>query len=283
MADRGRAGQRDEEGQAMRTKLDTGQRVIGTVGTLGIADRELVEGSDESRRRAAEARLRENRVAAARAHRRWVELPAERLGREGRWFYDTASGRPYEPVRTQVWSADDPSLVELNGHEVDAFVVQDGDVLFLRKSRTAVSIDDLRWLAQDRVEQAAKRRQEQAEQAERAERRRVEYASAQPLAIVTLGDVEQRELPTVAEAARRILAAPGTITTRDGRIVVELPTRLAQRDGDHDRLHAELADCVRVLVAARSVVVPALESSSRKPLLERLPDAHAAADGGLVA
>jgi hypothetical protein len=260
---------------------DMGRRV--TLGTLGVESPELVEGTDESRRAAAEARLQENRVAAARARRDWMEIPADRLGREGRWLYDTLSGRPYEPLRVQVWSADDPSLPELNAHAVDAFVVQDGDVLFLRKSTLAAHIEHLRWLARDRVEQAERRRQEQAEQAEQTERRRAEYAAAQPLATVTLADVEGRELPTVSEAARRILAAPGTIKPRDGRIVVELPSRLAQRDADHERPRAELGDCVRVLVAARGVVIPALESSSRRPLLDRLPDAQVAADGGIVA
>jgi hypothetical protein len=89
-------------------------------------------------------------------------------------------------------------------------------------------------------------------------------------------------LPTIAAAAQRILDLAGTIEMRDGHLVIERPERFSDGGQEHEQLEAEFNDAVRVLVAAGDVVLKAVQSTSKKPLSERLPDKQAAAGGGIA-
>ena len=98
---------------------------------------------------------------------------------------------------------------------------------------------------------------------------------------MTLADLERRDLPTIRAAASTILDHAGNLGVRRGNLEIGLPERLAPETGEHDRLLPELLDASTVLLAAGSIVVGALESSSKKPLIERLPDVQVLAAGGV--
>ena len=69
-------------------------------GVLDVADRDLYEGTDESKRQAREATHRQSRLNLARGHGTWVELEADRIEPVGRWFVvDTSTGQIYRPVK----------------------------------------------------------------------------------------------------------------------------------------------------------------------------------------
>ena len=97
-----------------------------------------------------------------------------------------------------------------------------------------------------------------------------------------LSDLARRPLPTVREAAARIVDAHGKVEERDGRIV-SLPAQVSPDPRREDAAREPLLDAARVLVAAREIVVPALQSRSSKDLADRLPDLPIGIDGGVVA
>jgi hypothetical protein len=200
------------------------------------------------------------RVAAARS-RGWRELRADRLERRGRLVIDTGNGFVYQAVRGTVWASGDPKNV-LNELEVDAWMLVDYDVAFFARSKRTPTVADLDRLTERRQTRAAAARVKQEAQ-----------LRATPLRPVTLADTEGRRLPTVRQAAALILET-GTITLKDQSLVFHLPAA--------KKFTQAQLDAVLVLRAAHEIVAPAVDSTSTKPLVERLPDTQVLADGGLL-
>jgi hypothetical protein len=121
----------------------------GTIGGLK-PDPLQGEGTEAEIRDARQAQLRERRVEAARKGR-WTEIPADQLERYGKYLA-APNGLLYLALGAQhVWSSGDPR-VELNGHDAQAFTVEDGDVLFLKEFARREDVD---WIKQDNVRKAA--------------------------------------------------------------------------------------------------------------------------------
>ena len=58
--------------------------------------------------------------------------------------------------------------------------------------------------------------------------------------------------------------------------------QLAPNENEHQELHADAMHCVRVLIA-EPIVLNALASRSKQPLIDRLPDKHPLAGGAGIA
>ena len=168
---------------------------------LRFTDADLYEGDEDSRRVARERRRRQARVDAARANRSWLELPPDGIEHHGRYVVDKHDGRLFERLRpgVDVWPGGDPSQGLLNPDVADAFVVVDGDVVFLRRARGgAETIDDLRWLEADREDQAARARAMADEELN-------DFRASQPRVPVLLADVVGHDLPTLRQAIQTII------------------------------------------------------------------------------
>jgi hypothetical protein len=103
--------------------------------TLGFADQELYEGSEESRRLAREASHRRTRLNLARGHATWVELDSDVIEpAAGRYVVDTTTGALYHPVKLlRVFPSGAAQIV--NDAEADAFYVVDDELYFLRRPK----------------------------------------------------------------------------------------------------------------------------------------------------
>ena len=243
-------------------------------------DHEVVEGTPASRRAAFDRRVREARLAAARAHRVWREYTPEELTPRKfmrQTLYANPDGHLLAPVRhdvIQTHRMEDGQTVGATvwneGAACAFFVTEAGDVVVLEPAHIRSGVE------LDLIERRQAWKRSDAELAER------EFQRAQPLRPVTLADLEGRELPTIGEAAQAVLDARGTIEAHDGRLVVKLPERFAPDRRADEKARRQALDAVRVLVAAGPLVVAAVESRSTKPLAHRLPDAHVLAAGGFA-
>jgi hypothetical protein len=254
-------------------------------GSLAFADSDLLEGTEDSRREAGEARRRQARVIAARRFTGWREYQRDDLTPHGR-FLATAAGDLLRPYRASPFveqsHADGSNRADvMNAGSATAFYLSEaGDVVVLEPAPfPTVELLGVRLAQRSHARKDADLHAREQQIRKRAADR--EYRAAQPLRPVLLADLHGRELPTVAQAARLIIDHGGTITAKADRIHVDLPERLAPKAGADRALRAELLDCVRVLAAARDIVLPAVSSRSTKPLPDRLPDTHVLADGGL--
>jgi hypothetical protein len=245
------------------------------MGAIGIADSDLYEGDEASRRAARERRLRDQRVIAARANRSWLELRPDRIERHGRYIVDVHDGALFEPLRpgVDVWAGGDPGQ-PLNVDVPDAFVVVDGDVVFLRRSRDPETIDDLRWLEADREEQAEKAREKADSDADHHERALQAYRRDQPLRAATLGDMLGKDLPTIRGAVQMVFDCGGRVDAgRDG-VSVQLPERLSPDDAEDRRIHDDLMGAATVILSAAATIQSAAAGKSTHDMIDRLPDVY---------
>jgi hypothetical protein len=236
--------------------MRTTDRTVGT-GRIGISD-PFVEGTPETRRAAREKQARELRLATAR--HRFLEVPAEHLEtrRVGRVTYvvDTRThGHVYEYLGVEVF-APGGHEVAFNEDAVAAFTVVDGEIVFFKQNGAAIAnLEKLEQYQSDLAWHAARKQAITELKLEKHEQAQATYRASQPLRTVLLGDLEGRELPTVRAAAQRIHDLGGTLEAKAARLVLRLPENLATSPSEHDRLHAELTECVRVLVAVERLVL----------------------------
>jgi hypothetical protein len=249
--------------------------------------RALVEGTPETRQAAFEEQRREARVLAARAQRGWREYrPDELTPRRHalRTLYVTPDGDVLVPVRTQVFAEN----LRENDMQVGCHVWNEG-------ASCAFSVDEHNnvtvyepgpFRSVVLLDLSEKQRQWKRDTVRMNERERdmeiAAFRKSQPVKQVTLADLERRELPGVQDAARLVLEMGGTMNVRDGRLEVGLPERLSPDPQEHNRLREDLVCAATVLFAAANIVVPAIESRSKKTLEERLPAAQVLAGGGLA-
>jgi hypothetical protein len=231
--------------------------ILGTINTIG----RVPTGLEERQRQEYEA-----------ANQRWPEAkPAdiEQIGH--RLFADKASGNLYTPVITTVLhgkfkhnpAADRVSFFTANG---------DGSLTFFERSTSGpTTLDELH-------EQDAERQRAEDEQ----EARHREFIAAQPLRPYCLYEIEPGNLPTLREAARAVTNCGGRLEADGGNLVVLLPETLDESPiGDRGKRDA-LKPAIKVIVAAKDVVLAEL-AGSKKPLdPDRLPDRHALVAGGVA-
>jgi hypothetical protein len=128
-----------------------------------------------------------------------------------------------------------------------------------------------------------------AKRLEQEERDRRAWLAAQPTRAMTLGDLEGRDLPTLAHAAAIVDFYGGRVELAEhGGFVVHLPDRLSQVNGAvagmvEQEARNKLRTAVHVLVAASAVVATELARPSREPIHERLPDTDVLAGGSVDA
>jgi hypothetical protein len=253
----------------------------------GFSDAALIEGTPETRRDASLDRLGRNKTAAARRHPGWREFNLNDLtvrdGGFGAVYYETIDGELLERSRGNVFSIslrdDLQSAVYINEGETVGFTVTDeGDVIPLQPAPLTITKLNLREAR--RRHRDTQRRIEKREDAMALR----EFRASQPTQPLTLADVEGTALPTVQNAASTLLGLGAKLTVRNGRLEIALPERLAPagREQEHQALRASALTAARVLLAAGDVVVGAVDSSSTKTLVERLPAVQVLAAGGIA-
>lgn len=206
------------------------------------------------------------------ARRRWHEIKPNDLEQVGvRLFADKASGNLYEPVLGTVLhgkfqqnpAADRASFFTVNS---------DNSLTFFQKPEGGPQT--LGELNAERAE--AQRAQDQHEARHR------DFIASQPMRPLTLNELERNaELPTIRAAAAAVLEHGGKLEAQDGNLIVLLPERFAE-DGWGDLGARNMVyPAVRVLLAAKDVILAEL-AGSKKPLNpDRLPDKHALVAGGV--
>ena len=261
---------------------------LGTLGTLGTLIRgstnRLVEGSPAEIEAYKQRLVRERRLALARAYRGWREFDVDTLRpRRGGRFLETEDGdllqrRPQSPFASRMVDGDVRVEIWQEDGIVGFYVTAGGDPVVLERapmSKLQLDMVEYRRRAREGEQRTAK-----LEQA--IELR--EFRKLQPRRAVTFADVEGREMPTVAQAAKQIQELGGTLSVAAGRLVIERPEKFTPKGGvPEEELVAEFLDAVRVVVAAGEIVVKAVESGSQKPLTDRLPDKPVGAGGGVAA
>lgn len=221
------------------------------------------------------------RLAAARQQSKWIEYRADALRRVAGKYWADDEGRLFERNTDQVFAAGDPQHL-FNEHTVSAFFEDsDGEPVLLKN---ASAFPTVAALENHRAEKEAARERAEREKF-RAEQKRLDYLRSQPTRVLTLGDMMRRNLPPLREAVETILAV-GSLEVHASQLVIRVPEKLTQGRDNSKREAAALdglADAALTILGARDIVVKALESDSRKPLAERLPNVHVSADGGMAA
>jgi hypothetical protein len=198
----------------------------------------------------------------------WLQAKAKDFTTVDGYFVDKGTKALYRRVPGNPLLGDDPAGA------VSVYFV-DGDALVCLALAEPFSLPAL----QER-NQAAEA--EQARNSERAAAERCKQLDRQPKRLVTLADLEGRELPTLRQAARVVLEEyRGRIEAKDGRLVISVPELLTVPGGwdastseqvERQRVH----DATRVLIAARDHV---LQEINKRGRLDQLRDVQVGADG----
>ena len=208
-----------------------------------------------------DGRVRASKTNLQAARRLWLEAVAGDFDRVNGHYVDRASGTLYRRKQG------DPLLGDAGA--VSVFYVQDdpdGGVIVCLEPAGGTLHELERQVAQADADQA------QAEESA-AEGRRKRFERA-PKRMITLADLEGRELPTVRGAAMTIEEFGGRITHRHGRLIVEVPENLSEptswdRAIEEQLLRARAVDATVVLLAAQETVIAELDRRGRLDL-ERL-------------
>jgi hypothetical protein len=203
----------------------------------------------------------EKRVAAAR--RFWPELDAATLEPLSEFELVDQSGTIFSIVSS------DPLLGDPEQAHISAFAIADGRVYFLvATNETDASREAARLAADD--------------DAARQGREHADWLADQPQ-----HDVLLEGAPTLRESVLQIVNHGGRITADGlGGIRVTLPARLVDGgvlDGGMIEMETRraLQPHLENVARCQRVVLAALNSSSRKPLHERIPDGHPTITGGV--
>lgn len=218
-------------------------------------------------RSASEANLRQCRKL-------WPEARAEDFGAlpDRDSVFDRATGLVFEVMRA------DPMFAEDSREACDTFFVANGTIVFLRRVGD-LTVDDL--------ERAKVEQQRRAEQAAEQGRRFRERQPKQPIMLADAYPGDRYQV-TLAEAARRILDAGGSIERGEhGELRVLVPALLAGEPMLEKDARQPLIAAAEVLVTAHRVVLAEIdkadsERAARKTRLdERLPDKPVTLGGGV--
>jgi hypothetical protein len=147
----------------------------------------------------------------------------------------------------------------VNNDPTAFYVDTDGDFHFLVRTGSVAQAE--------REAQAREQRRAEARESQR------QAFAALPRTPVTAAEIAGKNLPTLAEAVRRIEQHGGAISARDGELIVELaPTGIPDRE--------RILNACRAVFAAQTLVLDALAKNADE-LADVLPDQHVRAGGGI--